>query len=165
MTSTAVELPACRNSIQNQNVLLNLEIFLKEELWLSFSVMLLICNYASWWFPSVLYSEWWLSLLDKAWSTAPAPGALILTPPIVDVGFDVDDVDDVDEVDDVVNIVDVDDVEAKCCRVCRGCTHFDATREKFWPSGGNTTLPLTWILHQGRYSSSRISYLQILRHI
>ena len=77
---------------------------------------------------------------------APAPGALILTPPIVDVGFDVDDVDDVDEVDDVVNIVDVDDVEAKCCRVCRVCrvcTHFDATREKFWPSGGNTTLPLT----------------------
>ena len=32
MTNTAVELPACRNSIQNQNVLLNLEIFLKEEL-------------------------------------------------------------------------------------------------------------------------------------
>ena len=86
------------------------------------------------------------SFLDKACSAAPAPGALILTPPIVDVGFDVDDVDDVDEVDDVVNIVDVDDVEAKCCRVCRVCrvcTHFDATREKFWPSGGNTTLPLT----------------------
>ena len=94
--------------------------------------------------------------MDKACSTAPAPGALILTPPIVDVGFDVDDVNDVvDLVDvvntggvgvDVVNIVDVDDVEAKCCRVCRVCrvcTHFDATREKFWPSGGNTTLPLT----------------------
>ena len=82
--------------------------------------------------------------MDKGCSTA--LGALILTPPVVDVGFDVDDVDDVDEVDDVVNIVDVDDVEAKgCrrCRVCRVCTHFDATREKFWPSGGNTTLPLT----------------------
>ena len=48
-------------------------------------------------------------------------------------------------VDGVIG-VDVDDVEAKgCrrCRVCRVCTHFDATREKFWPSGGNTTLPLT----------------------
>ena len=57
---------------------------------------------------------------------APAPGALILTPPIVDVGFDVDDDDYVDDVVDVVdvvntggvgvdvvNIVYVDDVEAK----------------------------------------------------
>ena len=81
---------------------------------------------------------------------APAPGALILTPPIVDVSFDVDDVDDVVDVVntgglgvDVVNLVDVDDVEAKGCGVCKVCTHFDATREKFWPSGGNTTLPLT----------------------
>ena len=87
---------------------------------------------------------------------APAPGALILTPPVVDVSFDVDDVDDDDDVVDVVDAgdvgdagvddlvgVDVDDVEAKGCRRCRVCTHFDATREKFWPSGGNTTLPLT----------------------
>ena len=42
MTSTAVELPASGTLIQSQNVLSNLEIFLKEELWLSFSVMLLI---------------------------------------------------------------------------------------------------------------------------
>ena len=81
---------------------------------------------------------------------APAPGALILTPPVVDVGFDVDDVVDVVDAVDVgeegvegVVGVDVDDVEAKGCRRCRVCTHFDATREKFWPSGGNTTLPLT----------------------
>ena len=82
--------------------------------------------------------------MDKACSTA--PGALILTPPVVDVGFDVDDVvDAVDDVDVGVDVVDVDvdDVEAKGGRVCRVCTHFDATREKFWPSGGNTTLPLT----------------------
>ena len=83
--------------------------------------------------------------MDKGCSTA--LGALILTPPVVDVGFDVDDVVDVVNTGglgvDVVNIVDVDDVEAKGCRRCRVCTHFDATREKFWPSGGNTTLPLT----------------------
>ena len=30
--------------------------------------------------------------MDKACSTAPAPDALILTPPVVDVSFDVDDV-------------------------------------------------------------------------
>ena len=86
--------------------------------------------------------------MDKACSTA--PGALILTPPVVDVGFDVDDVVDVVDAVDVGEVgvegvvgVDVDDVEAKGCRRCRVCTHFDATREKFWPSGGNTTLPLT----------------------
>ena len=59
--------------------------------------------------------------MDKACSTA--PGALILTPPVVDVGFDVDDVVDVVDTGGVgVDVVNIVDVEAKGCRVCRVCS-------------------------------------------
>ena len=47
--------------------------------------------------------------MDKGCSTAPAPGALILTPPVVDVGFDVDD---------VVDAVDVGEVGVVGCCWC-----------------------------------------------